>query len=163
MTDPTPYGKRSPLEHERDMEGGFTTVDFLVSCCRDPFTGKPYDNGEQADIYVADLLTIADEYAALEARVKELEAVVKSLSRLDTQADIDRAKREARVEGIEAAAKPLTDAEAVSICLTYRHDYGLLPPRDREAMIWQAKEWHNAMRHHFRALIEAEERGEGKP
>lgn len=46
-----------------------------------------------------------------------------------------------------AMAKPLTEEEAASAALSYRHDYGLLPPLDREALRREAKEWHRALSH----------------
>lgn len=40
----------------------------------------------------------------------------------------------------------LTDKQALSICLSYRHDFGLLPETDKESHIWVCKEWYRAIR-----------------
>lgn len=74
--DPTPYSKRSPLEHERDMEDGFTTVEFLASSCRDIETGEPLEQTARPDLYVHDVQIVIDDWRAMEAEIERLRAVL---------------------------------------------------------------------------------------
>ena len=53
---------------------------------------------------------------------------------------------------VERAVAPLTDGEAYSAALGYRHDLGLLPPRDQELECSRARWWHVALSHRIRAL-----------
>lgn len=77
MDDPTSYGKRSPLEHERDMEDGFTTVEFLASSCRDVETGEPLEQTARPDLYVHDVQIVIDDWRAMEAEIERLREEVK--------------------------------------------------------------------------------------
>lgn len=46
---------------------------------------------------------------------------------------------------LAAAYRPLTDQQAASACLSYRHDFGLLPEETRQRMITECKSWHLAI------------------
>ena len=40
--------------------------------------------------------------------------------------------------------KPLTDADYVNACISYRHDFGLMTQEQRDKLIFQAREWARA-------------------
>lgn len=44
--------------------------------------------------------------------------------------------------------EPLTEAQLNSVCLSYRHDFGLMDSEEQERMRWTAKEWLRAFRAH---------------
>ena len=39
---------------------------------------------------------------------------------------------------------PLTDAQIINACYSYRHDFGLLTTQEQESLIFQAREWEHA-------------------
>lgn len=55
--------------------------------------------------------------------------------------------------------KPLTAKQLASACMSYRHDFGLLPPEQQTAMMLEAAEWERAFRKEF-ALSQSTEQGE---
>jgi hypothetical protein len=66
---------------------------------------------------------------------------------------------EARVKELEAqpAVQPMvkvkpTDAQVASACLSYRHDFGLLPDDERARVMFQAREWLHAWKKELAAL-----------
>ena len=40
--------------------------------------------------------------------------------------------------------EPLTDADYVNACISYRHDFGLMTQEQRDKLIFQAREWARA-------------------
>jgi len=60
-----------------------------------------------------------------------------------TQAKVDEALAIA-ASVAPAAPKPLTDSDLTSACLSYRHDFGLLPTDERERLMLTAMEWARA-------------------
>lgn len=48
-------------------------------------------------------------------------------------------------QATQVAPVGLTDAEIASACLSYRHDFGLLPDDQRRALMAQAREWDRAL------------------
>jgi hypothetical protein len=40
--------------------------------------------------------------------------------------------------------KPLTDADYVNACMSYRHDFGLMTQEQRDKLLFTAKEWARA-------------------
>ena len=104
MSDPTPYAKRSPLEHERDTGDGFDTVEFLASSCRDIVTGEPLDNDARPDLYVCDVRTIADEYAAMRDRIDADVKLIVSLLASSEAAEARIAELEAERDAAVGAA-----------------------------------------------------------
>ena len=38
----------------------------------------------------------------------------------------------------------LTDEQIASVCLSYRHDFGLLPDEDKRRLMFEAREWERA-------------------
>ena len=42
--------------------------------------------------------------------------------------------------------KELSDEEYADACLSYRHDFGLLDEEQRKFLMFQAKEWHKALK-----------------
>lgn len=64
----------------------------------------------------------------------------KAAAQADYDARILAALELAPVTLAEALRGP-TDNQVASACMSYRHDFGLLPARDREALMFQAREW----------------------
>lgn len=60
--------------------------------------------------------------------------------------------RAAEAAALERAVAPLTEEEARSAALSFRHDFGLLSVTDQAAMVWAAREWHKALSWRLRAL-----------
>lgn len=54
------------------------------------------------------------------------------------------------------SAPLLTDEQIASVCLSYRHDFGLLEDGDRHRLMFTAREWERAMSHEIRAPLLAE-------
>jgi len=51
------------------------------------------------------------------------------------------------MEGSEV--KPFTAKQLASACMSYRHDFGLLPPEQQTALMLEAAEWERAFRKEF--------------
>lgn len=83
---------------------------------------------------------------AIEAAASDLARQL--LAAMDRLADADMAQAAL----IERAVGELTDAEAEDACLSFRHDFGLLPALDRIALCREAKQWHEALSHRLRSL-----------
>ena len=78
---------------------------------------------------------------------------------LDTRAELAQARADtdaAVALVVQKAVAPLTDGEAYSAALGYRHDLGLLPPRDQELECSRARWWHVALCHRIRNLAPAD-------
>ena len=54
------------------------------------------------------------------------------------------AKLKEKNSGVQPAREPLTEAAYYNACLSYRHDFGLMPDEDRQKLIFEAKEWARA-------------------
>ena len=61
-----------------------------------------------------------------------------------TQEEADEAWNR-RAPAPQAQRKPLSDAQIASACLSYRHDFGLLPEDERKRLMLQAREWERAL------------------
>lgn len=60
---------------------------------------------------------------------------------------------------IASGAANLSEAQIASVCLSYRHDFGLLPPYERKQLMFTAREWERAFaKEHARAELEARPR-----
>jgi hypothetical protein len=46
-----------------------------------------------------------------------------------------------------------TDAQVASACLSYRHDFGLLPSLEQDVLMWRAREWLRAWQKEMRAAL----------
>lgn len=66
-----------------------------------------------------------------------------------TRCDADGRILETIAESAQAEPQePLTEAQLNSVCLSYRHDFGLMDAEEQERMRWAAKEWLRAFRAH---------------
>lgn len=62
--------------------------------------------------------------------------------RLGYAKGMDDEKRRAKFRSNRST---LTDAQLASACLSYRHDFGLLSKQEQETMVFQAREWEQAL------------------
>lgn len=44
------------------------------------------------------------------------------------------------------APRELSDEEYADACLSYRHDFGLMTKEEQKSLMFQAKEWHRALK-----------------
>ena len=65
---------------------------------------------------------------------------------------------------IASGAANLSEAQIASVCLSYRHDFGLLPPVERKRIMFTAREWEHAFaKEHAWAELEARPRASRVP
>jgi hypothetical protein len=102
--------------------------------------------------------------AQLTRRADEMEAIadtagLRSSWYLEGAAALRKAARDNRraVKALTAVAPGVrvpTDAQVNSACLSYRHDFGLLPDEQRKTVMFQAREWLHAWQKELPAALD---------
>jgi len=105
-----------------------------------------------------------DLIAQLTRRADEMEAIadtagLRSSWYLEGAAALRKAARDNRraVKALTAVAPGVrvpTDAQVNSACLSYRHDFGLLPDEQRKTVMFQAREWLHAWQKELPAALD---------
>jgi hypothetical protein len=116
---------------------------------------------------------MSDREKALEAALRELKHAVcgetgfAACVRLDTRKaypwpalDAAEASADAALAmpaTVDRASWTPTDAQTASACLSYRHDFGLLPAEERHRIMFTAREWLRAWQKEMRNLTPPED------
>jgi chromosome segregation ATPase len=72
------------------------------------------------------------------------------------QRAIDAEAELARVTEQSSELRRLTNAQIASVCLSYRHDFGLLTDHQQSGLMFEAREWERAFRKEHNAALAAQ-------
>lgn len=91
-------------------------------------------------IQAADRLSRYDWQDWTEQDIEDAESIVRAFRRL------------AALPAAPGVRVKPTDEQVASACLSYRHDFGLLPEDERKTVMFQAREWLHAWQKELAAL-----------
>ena len=87
-----------------------------------------------------------------EWRNKHAHCILAMLHGFEALIDRDDEPTRALLDRLDAAErecerrKPLSDAQLASVCLSYRHDFGLLDAAEQARLMLEARDWERAFR-----------------